>query len=125
MSNELNLLPSLDITILVRGEVSVEGALRVHNGGSVLGRVRGRSVLVEGVVDGFISGRRVEITSTGIVKGRIEADSLIIRPGGQFKGICRVGSMETLGRGDPDTVVASAELKPETSSANWFWKKSQ
>ncbi len=122
MSTQLNILPSLDITILVRGEVSVEGALRVHKGGSVLGRVRGRSVLIEGVVDGFVSGRRVEITSTGIVKGRIEADALLIRPGGHFKGICRIGSLETLGRGEVDA-LASAELKPEANNASWFWKK--
>jgi cytoskeletal protein CcmA (bactofilin family) len=124
MYAEFHPLNNLDITILVRGEVNVEGSLRVHSGGSVLGRIRARSVLVEGVVDGFISAKRVEIASQGVVKGRIEADWLIIRPGGQFKGVCRIGSLDKMNQSKSETEITEPlELRPDVTTNNWFWKK--
>jgi cytoskeletal protein CcmA (bactofilin family) len=87
------IISSEHITIAgtVKGEVACEGTVVVEEGGTVEADIIAEEAFIKGQVDGNIKAqKRVEITSTGRVKGDIESSSLIIAEGVLFEGKCHM-----------------------------------
>ena len=76
----------------VCGEVVGADLLRVGEQGCVEARVEAGEVWVAGRLEGEIrAGRRVELTPTARVSGRIETPRMRVHEGAWFEGMCRVG----------------------------------
>lgn len=94
---------------VIRGEVESQGILRID--GTVFGTVRttakiavGRSGSIEGDIycaeadiEGKIQGTlkvddKLTIRSKGVVAGDIQTGKLVVEPGAEFNGNCRMGS---------------------------------
>lgn len=50
------------------------------------GEIQAKKVVVSGCIEGSIDAERLEIVSTGKVRGEIRVAELVIEPGGQFNG---------------------------------------
>jgi cytoskeletal protein CcmA (bactofilin family) len=86
MSNE-----SITIEGTVKGKIECKGSVVVGQGGKVKADIVAKNVLVGGKVNGNITTKnKLEITSTGRVKGNIETSSLVIAEGVVFEGRCRM-----------------------------------
>lgn len=84
---------SEDLTIegSVKGEVACSGTVVVEQDGMVDADIIAEEAFIKGQVDGNITAqKRVEIASTGRVKGDIESSSLSIAEGVVFEGTCRM-----------------------------------
>jgi len=91
-------------SVLIKGELSgredlyldgeVEGtielrecSLTVGTNGRVRGNVHGKSVIVQGRIEGDISGsQRVELRNSAVVTGDISTERILIEDGAVFKG---------------------------------------
>lgn len=101
------MVPNGQLTILaegctVKGDLSVEGNILVagfmdgkiicqHSvsigvSGAVRGTVKGRHLIVSGLMEGEVCAEVVEILAGGKVQGTIQTDQLIIERGGFFLG---------------------------------------
>lgn len=77
----------LRIEAQVEGDVTVTGALELGAGAEVRGGVSAQSVTISGLLDGDVHSRgEVVVTSTGSLRGDIDADGLVLEEGGQFHG---------------------------------------
>jgi cytoskeletal protein CcmA (bactofilin family) len=120
-------------SVLIKGELSgredlyldgeVEGtielrecSLTVGTNGRVRGNVHGKSVIVQGRIEGDISGsQRVELRNSGVVIGDITTERILIEDGAVFKG-----KLETADRSKDKADGAHAAAKaqaPISSSA--------
>ena len=76
----------------VCGEVVGADLLRIGEQGCVEARVEAAEVWVAGRLEGDIRARRrVELTPTARVNGRIETPRMRVHEGAYFEGTCRVG----------------------------------
>src|SRR5690606_13846291 len=79
-----------DLTILgrVQGKVDVEGnSVTIGQSGFVKADVYGKSVIVEGRVEGnLFGGEQIVLRSTGHVHGNLTAPRVSLEDGAQFKG---------------------------------------
>lgn len=79
-----------DLTILgrVQGKVDVEGnSVTIGQSGFVKADVYGKSVIVEGRVEGnLFGGEQIVLRSTGNVNGNLTAPRVSLEDGAQFKG---------------------------------------
>ena len=101
------MVPNGQLTILaegctVKGDLSVEGNILVAGfmdgkvicqnsvsigvSGAVRGTVKGRHLIVSGLMEGEVCAEIVEIMAGGKVQGTIQTDQLIIERGGFFLG---------------------------------------
>lgn len=82
---------SSDIVIFgsVDGEVSSDQKIVIEESARVKGPITGREVMVSGVVTGTITAKdRLELSPTGIIKGNIDTNTLLIHSGASFIGKC-------------------------------------
>lgn len=77
----------------IEGSVESKAAVVIGESGAVTGNVRAVDVLVAGKVHGNVccSGH-LDIVSTGVIEGEIEAKSLRVETGGVFAGISHMGA---------------------------------
>ncbi len=86
---EGNLSGSGDVVIegKVQGTVAVDGLVQVLGGGEVQGRVEARVVKVAGkVVGNLIASDLVELATTAVLEGDIQATRVVIAEGAYFSG---------------------------------------
>jgi cytoskeletal protein CcmA (bactofilin family) len=82
---------NLTIEGTVKGEVACNGTVVVEEGGMVDADIIAEEAFIKGQVEGNIKAqKRVEIASTGRVKGDIESSSLSIAEGVVFEGTCHM-----------------------------------
>ena len=82
-----------DLTIAgtVKGEVACKGTVVVEEDGTVEADIIAEEAFIKGQVDGNIKAqKRVEVASSGRVKGDIESSSLSIAEGVVFEGTCHM-----------------------------------
>ena len=80
----------------LRGEVRANELLVVGEDAVVEGVVRAAQLVVLGEVRGDVRGaERVEIAPGGRLMGTVEAQSLVVRPGGYLDGDCRIAPPRT------------------------------
>ena len=78
---------SIEIDCEVRGQLDVEGQIIIQRDGFVSADIKTIDAKVIGYYEGNIEASgNLEIKETGIVKGTIKTDSLIINKGGIFSG---------------------------------------
>jgi cytoskeletal protein CcmA (bactofilin family) len=75
----------------VKGEITSEGTVVVHDQGEVDGEIHARIISVTGKIKGDVHARELlEIKEHGVVLGDIHAPCLIVEPGGFFDGHCHM-----------------------------------
>jgi cytoskeletal protein CcmA (bactofilin family) len=76
----------------VAGSTHRAGTLIVGSGGSVLGHVEAREVIVAGSVHGNVNARgRVEVEPGAHIHGEVRAASMALREGGSVNGYLSIG----------------------------------
>ena len=70
----------------VRGEISLSGRLLVGEDGKVHASVAAEAVEIAGQLEGDVKARSVTLKETARVKGRIDAQSLVVREGAWLSG---------------------------------------
>ncbi len=70
----------------VRGEVALTGRLLIGEEGKVHASVAAESVEIAGQLEGDVRARAVTLKETARVKGRIDAQSLVVREGAWLSG---------------------------------------
>ena len=70
----------------VRGEVALSGRLLIGEEGKVHASVTAESVEIAGQLEGDVRARAVTLKETARVKGRIDAQSLVVREGAWLSG---------------------------------------
>jgi cytoskeletal protein CcmA (bactofilin family) len=75
-----------------KGDVDVQGDLTIERGAHVAGQVKARQVVIEGALEGNISGaERVELRQTGVLTGDVKAGQLIVAAGSKMRGQVEFG----------------------------------
>jgi cytoskeletal protein CcmA (bactofilin family) len=94
----------------VKGKVICKGTVIVEQDGTVDADIIAAEAFIKGQVDGNIKAqKRVEVASTGRVKGDIESSSLLIAEGVLFEGKCHM----TGEKGDGDNLHAQSNTIPK------------
>lgn len=108
VDDRLTIHGDLDTDGSVRVDGRVEGALHragtlvVGVGGTVVGNVEAREVVVAGRIEGNVYARgRIEIESGATVHGDVRASSIMLREGGAVDGRLSIGA-------EPSSASASA-----------------
>lgn len=70
----------------VRGEIALTGRLLVGEEGKVHASVAADAVEIAGQLEGDVRARAVTLRETARVKGRIDAQSLVVREGAWLSG---------------------------------------
>jgi cytoskeletal protein CcmA (bactofilin family) len=70
----------------VRGEVMLTGRLLIGEDGKVHASVAAEAVEIAGQLEGDVKARAVTLKETARVKGRIDAQSLVVREGAWLSG---------------------------------------
>ncbi len=85
----LNAKGTLRVDGKVIGEITCQGDIVVGESGFVEAGIKARHILVAGVIKGNVSAQgKVELASTGNIKGDINVASLIIDDGAALEGNC-------------------------------------
>ena len=113
--------PGVDVTLTVRGDIASRGPIKVLPGGSVIGSVTGRKIVVQGMVQGKLkTADKIELQSSAIVRGEMQASSISTEAGARFEGRCKIGK-------DVEPQLApTVEETPAPAAPNrnrWFWQK--
>ncbi len=75
----------------VEGSIESKGLIYIDCGAQVMGDLMARDITVAGCCNGNIECRgRFEITSTGVVKGKLNTGVLVVQSGGYFDGELRM-----------------------------------
>jgi cytoskeletal protein CcmA (bactofilin family) len=94
----------------IEGSVESKAAVVVAESGAVTGNVRALDVLVAGKIHGNVAcSGHLDILSTGVIEGDIEAKSLRVEIGGVLTGRSQMG-------GKPADVTLPADLSPQLSA---------
>ena len=90
LTGELTFSGTLRIDGIVHGSISTSDLLIVGEKASVNADIKAGEVQIYGAVSGNIEGnRRVEIYSTGRLRGDVRTPLLVIEEGGSFEGHSR------------------------------------
>jgi cytoskeletal protein CcmA (bactofilin family) len=85
----------------IEGSVESKASVVVGESGAVKGNVKAVDVLVAGKICGNVcSTGHLDIMSTGVIEGDIEAKSLRVETGGVFAGTSHMGSKAGAASGD-------------------------
>ena len=75
-----------------KGDVQVQGNVRIEHGAKVTGEVRGNTVIIAGELEGNITAAsRVELLETGVLNGDLKAGSLTVAAGSRMRGRAEFG----------------------------------
>jgi cytoskeletal protein CcmA (bactofilin family) len=70
----------------VKGEIALTGRLLIGEGGNVHASVSADAVEIAGQLEGDVRARSVTLRETARVKGRVEAQALVVREGAWLAG---------------------------------------
>lgn len=102
-----------------KGEIISAGELTVGNGGLVDGTVQIGTINIYGEVRGNIKAKqKIVINAPAVVKGDIEAPSLVIQEGAVFEGNCAMGKAKSQAETESSSVTSS--VSTTTASENVF-----
>jgi len=101
----------------IEGSVESKASVVVGESGAVKGNVKAIDVLVAGKIHGNVTTTgHLDIMSTGVIEGDIDAKSLRVEIGGVFAGTSRMGTKPKDHKDQKDK-KASPELSPQLSAA--------
>ena len=90
----------------VKGEVALSGRLLIGEDGKVHASIAAESVEVAGHLEGDVKAKSVTLKETARVKGRIDAQSLVVREGAWLSG--------PVASGEPPREAPAAKPTPPT-----------
>ncbi len=98
----------------VTGTLMCDGVLHVAEGAEVDATVEAAGIIVAGALSGAITCHgRLEIRSTGIVRGRVETGRLIVVEGAVYEGQLRMDApVEEVSEPEPEPEVSEPEPAP-------------
>ncbi len=77
---------------IYRGRIYTEDVLEIGEGGLVEGEIDAATLVVSGTASGGVRARRrVLLTSTGLIKGKLETPRVEVAPGGRIDAVVRIG----------------------------------
>jgi cytoskeletal protein CcmA (bactofilin family) len=75
-----------------KGDVNVQGNLRIENGAKLNGGVKAKQVVVAGELEGNIdSAEKVELLDSAVLVGDVKTGSLIVNAGSKIRGHVECG----------------------------------
>lgn len=81
----------------IEGAIEADGPVVVGEGGTIEGSVRGRDVVVLGLVRGDVRATgHIEVGPTGRILGDVTMESIRVHKGGVFRGTSRMGGADDL-----------------------------
>jgi cytoskeletal protein CcmA (bactofilin family) len=102
----------------VRGEIALTGRLLIGEDGKVHASVSAESVEIAGLLEGDVRAKSVTLRESARVKGRVEAQALVVREGAFLTGPVASGEAPAKHAPTPSapaTVVAPIPPKPPES----------
>ncbi|WP_022773838.1 bactofilin family protein [Butyrivibrio sp. AE2015] len=106
---------------IIKGNVTISGALIVGQEGKITGTVSALNVYVAGEVTGNITAPqgKIEISDTGKVYGDISCKGIIIDENAVFQGKCEMTGLDKSSASiAKERAVADKESKEETAEEN-------
>lgn len=106
---------------IIKGNVTISGALIIGQDGKITGTVSALNVYVAGEVTGNITAPqgKIEISDTGKVYGDISCKGIIIDENAVFQGKCEMtGQDKSSASIAKERAVADKESKEETAGEN-------
>jgi cytoskeletal protein CcmA (bactofilin family) len=106
---------------IIKGNVTISGALIIGQDGKITGTVSALNVYVAGEVTGNITAPqgKIEISDTGKVYGDISCKGIIIDENAVFQGKCEMtGQDKSSASIAKERAVADKESKEETAEEN-------
>lgn len=106
---------------IIKGNVTISGALIIGQDGKITGTVSALNVYVAGEVTGNITAPqgKIEISDTGKVYGDISCKGIIIDENAVFQGKCEMtGQDKSSASIAKERAVADKESKEETTEEN-------
>lgn len=106
---------------IIKGNVTISGALIIGQDGKITGTVSALNVYVAGEVTGNITAPqgKIEISDTGKVYGDISCKGIIIDENAVFQGKCEMtGQDKSSASIAKERAVADKEAKEETAEEN-------
>jgi len=99
------------------GTIAAKGELQIAEGAKCRAAVEASKVLVDGLVEGNLTGReKVELSSKARVKGDLVTARLVVAEGAAFVGHCTVGP-DAKGSKPMDGGHPAAEARPVMAKA--------
>ncbi|WP_177434311.1 MULTISPECIES: polymer-forming cytoskeletal protein [unclassified Pseudomonas] len=86
MKGELCVTGNILVAGFMEGKIACQNSISIGISGAVRGTVRGRELVVSGMMEGDVYAEVVEILAGGRIQGTIQAEQLIIERGGFFSG---------------------------------------
>ena len=79
-----------------KGDVNVQGNLTIDRGAQVSGQVKARHVVIEGALEGNVTGaERVELRESGVLTGDVKAGQFTVAAGSKMRGQVEFGWEDT------------------------------
>ena len=103
---------SICVEGIVKGKIECDGSVIVGEKGRVDADVFADTVLLRGEVNGnIIAKTKLEITTSGKLRGDIKTGSLIIAEGVLFEGKCQMITEERNALPSPDGIIENEEIQ--------------
>lgn len=103
----------------VTGTLMCDGVLHVAEGAEVDATVEAAGIIVAGTLSGAISCHgRLEIRSSGVVRGRVETGTLVIVEGAVYEGQLRMDASPIEAMSSPEQNTEIVESEPEQAQAS-------
>lgn len=112
----------------VTGTLMCDGVVTVAEGAEIDATVEAAGIVVAGTLSGAITCHgRLEIRSTGVVRGRVETGSLIVVEGAVYEGQLRMDApVEDISQSEPEFEAVEPESPPpgQASSGSYSFLRS-
>ena len=81
----------------IEGNIKTKSKIVLGKSSEVIGNIKAQNAEIEGTVTGKIDVSEILILKkTSVIKGNISTGRLIVEPGSQFNGGCKMGKMTPL-----------------------------
>jgi cytoskeletal protein CcmA (bactofilin family) len=97
----------------VRGEIALTGKLLIGEDGKVHASVSAESVEIAGLLEGDVRARSVTLKESARVKGRVEAQALVVREGAFLTGPVASGEAPAKHSPAPHPAPVVAPIPPK------------
>lgn len=105
----------------LHGQINCDGVLVVAEGAEVDAEIDAASIVVSGSMSGTIRCRgRLEIRSTGVVRGNVTTGALVIVEGAQYEGQISMEPSAELPREPASSTPAEPPTRPERPDSDTY-----
>lgn len=92
IKGEMTFQKTVRLTGTFEGSITGQGELQISKGAACKANVDAAAVVVDGIVEGnLVAKEKVQLNSSGVVRGDIVAGQMVMTEGASFFGQCSVG----------------------------------